>query len=875
MLLTVGAVLTVLLFTCKPFTALRPWMDELLFRRGCLRAAWLMGIFLLGFFRMGSAFEEWEKVRERLPEDGAPIGPAGLTGQVADIREKGGYQKILLKTETMAQVLVYIEKEEADRQAGEKEATGQLQAGEKEATGQLQAGEKEAAAQLRIGEQVTLWGEVSRFTEARNPGQFDLEAYYRSRRISMALFADRLERAEGTGEKGAAFSPYLDGLYRFRCRCSRVLTAICEEEDSQIFRAAILGEKEEMDEAVKDLYQRSGISHLLAISGLHLSMLGMGLYKLLREAGAGYGASALAGGAAVISYGLMTGASGSALRAAIMLTAAFLAAYLGRTYDLLSALSLAALLLAFSRPFLIGDSGFQLSFGAVLGIGLLGAELEKAMDLKKGWQKNLLVSLSVQLMTAPVVLWHYFQYPAYGICLNLLVVPLMGYVIGSGLLGIGAGFFAPALGVAAVGSGHYILQGYQKLCRLFLALPGSEVVLGRPGWGQIAAYYLLLAGMVLALRGAWAKRGLLSIPVRTGCRKLLFLAAGSLCCFLVLRPPVQKGCSVTFLDVGQGDGIVIVSEGDTFKSAGLESLETAKAGDRKAGSAEPTGAGSVEAGAVEPVGGRHTGQSVLLVDGGSTSEKRLGEDRLEPFLKSKGIRCIDGALVSHGDEDHISGLRYLLEECGQIQIRRLILPEKGRRDEAYAPLLAAAKARGTIVCYMDAGDWIQAGDTRLVCLYPEKEEVIDETDRNQQSLILRVDYEGAHMLLTGDADQQGERRMVERQTGSGRPVDVEGQADPGDRPDDRGPAAVPLSAIQVLKASHHGSRYSNSQELLEAVRPALTVISYGEGNRYGHPHEEALERICGAGSLVLKTGEQGAVMLHIQDGELRYSTYLP
>lgn len=104
--------------------------------------------------------------------------------------------------------------------------------------------------------------------------------------------------------------------------------------------------------------------------------------------------------------------------------------------------------------------------------------------------------------------------------------------------------------------------------------------------------------------------------------------------------------------------------------------------------------------------------------------------------------------------------------------------------------------------------------------------------------------------------------MVEQQSGSGQPLDAEG-------------LSVPLSAVQVLKAAHHGSRYSNSQVLLEALEPALTVISYQEENRYGHPHEEALERIRRAGSLVLKTGEQGAVMLQIQDGRLRYSTYLP
>ncbi len=863
MLLGIGAILFLVFLFLGPFTVPRRW-----------RAACLMAVFLLGFWRMGSAFQGWEAVKTGLPEDGAPIGPEGLTGQVVDIREKGEYQKILIKTESMEQVLVYLKIEETAQQAGGEAVLGPWQAGEKGTMEQRQAAKKGKRAQLRIGEQVTVWGEVSRFAEARNPGQFDLEAYYRSRRISMALFADRLERVGGSGAGEDSYSPYLDGLYRFRRRCSQILTAVCEEEDSQIFRAAILGEKEEMDQSVKDLYQRSGISHLLAISGLHLSMLGMGIYKLFRKAGVGYGAAALAGGAAVISYGLMTGASGSALRAAIMLTTAFLAAFLGRTYDLLSALSLAAFMLAFSRPFLIGDSGFQLSFGAVLGIGLLGAELENVMELKRAWQKSLLISLSVQLMTAPVVLWHYFQYPAYGICLNLLVVPLMGYVIGSGLLGIGAGFFLPALGVAAVGSGHYILWGYQKLCQLFLSLPGSEILLGRPGWGQIAAYYLLLAGMVLALRKV-EKRGdevILPLPGawiarvwqrRQSWWKVLLLSAGSLCCFLCLRPPAQKGCSVTFLDVGQGDGIVIVSEGGRFAMAGQERAgagpeqERAGAGPGQ----ERAGAGPGQEGTV-PGERNAAAQSVILVDGGSTSEKRLGEDRLEPFLKSKGIRSIDAALVSHGDEDHISGLRYLLEGCPQIQIRRLILPEKGRGDGAYDPLIAAARARGTGIWYMDAGDWIQAGTTRLVCLYPKREEAIDQSDRNQQSLILRVDHGAFHMLLTGDTDQEGERRMVEQQSGSGQPLDAEG-------------LSVPLSAVQVLKAAHHGSRYSNSQVLLEALEPALTVISYQEENRYGHPHEEALERIRRAGSLVLKTGEQGAVMLQIQDGRLRYSTYLP
>lgn len=802
--------------------------------RRILRMLLLLCVFWLGYLRMEGAFALWHKVEKSLPEDKELIR---LSGQVADIREKGDYQVLTVKTEKMGKVLVYVEEAGADGGV-----SGRLSGG---AANGLYGGVRE----IGIGQRIAAVGKVSRPKPATNPGQFDLRKYYRSQGISMMVFATKLEVPK---EGESTVSPYFNGLYRFRRKCSRILGKICEPEDEGIFRAAILGEKEGMDEGLKDLYQKSGIAHLLAISGLHLSMLGMGLYGLLRKMGLGYGCSGGLAGAAMVSYGLMTGGSGSALRAVIMLLVSFLAAYLGRSYDLLSALSLAALLLAGSRPFSIGEAGFQLSFGAVLGIGLLGDKLIRGAEVKGGWQKSLVSSLSVQLMTAPVIFWHYFRYPVYGIFLNLLVIPLMAYVILSGLLGIGLGWLFPVLGVAAVGSGHYILWWYEKLCRIFAVLPGGQAVFGRPGWGQMAVYYLILWGMIgiLGLSGDRIKKLLANI--RNGgeeCRKnrikkeesgmndddeeedtekikidlwirrgkRIFLLVCSLCCFFILRPLPQEGCHIAFLDVGQGDGIVIRWERDE------------KGKDRRKGQ-----------------GGAWT----VLVDGGSTSEKKLGENRLEPYLESCGITWIDAAIVSHGDEDHISGLRYLLEES-EIRIGQLILPELGRQDPAYDRLISAAGRRGTKVAYMKAGDCIEKGKGRFTCLYPEKGERIDPSDRNQQSLIIKMDYEDFHLLLTGDADGEGEGRTAARW----------GQAG--------------LSDIQVLKAAHHGSRFSNSKALLEAASPKLAVISYEKGNSYGHPHQETLKRLEEAGVRVLETGEKGAVFMHIEGGRLKCRTYLP
>lgn len=774
----------------------------------------LLCVFFAGYGRMAWEIREWERIEERIWEDEEVVY---LTGKVIKIREKEKNTVLTINTGEFGKILVYVEKEEWVKE------------------------EEHPAEKPRIGGTVKVKGEVSRFQKAGNPGEFDLKAYYTSLGISAAVFAWEVRCEE---EKG--YSPYLDALYRFQRFCGGVFARICTPEDEGIFRAAILGDKDKMEQEIRDLYQKNGIAHLLAISGLHLSLIGAGLHRILRRCGLGYGLSGLLAAAVIVSYGILTGASGSALRAVIMLAVSFLAAFLGRTYDLLSALSLAFLLLSGASPFSITQSGFQLSFGAVLGIGILGKALESSPKILKDshmlcgrnkkterrWMQGLKISAAVQLATAPVVLWHYFQIPVYGVVLNLFVVPLMGYVVISGLLGLLAGTFFYDAGVMAVGSGHYILQFYQRLCELTSRLPGSLLIWGRPKGFQIFLYYLFLGGMILGLNGLKRKEkewtegeGLKKIRMQRW--RIIF--TGSLLCILCMKPRPQSGLDIAVLDVGQGDGIVLQCDGGRTETMGILWKE------EREGNKE---------GAKEVLQ-----QAVILIDGGSSSEKRLGENRLEPYLKSEGISRIDFAVVSHGDADHTSGLLYLLKECPEIEIGCLILPEAGREDSGYEKLIYAAKKRGIGVGYMDAGDKIQAGSCLLTCYYPGEGMDIDFSDRNQQSLVIRVDYQDFHMLFTGDVGQEGEKMAL----------DYAGEE--------------AFSMVQVLKAAHHGSRFSNGEDFLAAVHPAWTVISYGEGNSYGHPHEETIERLEKEGSTALETGKMGAVLLHVEEGRVRCRGY--
>ncbi|MCC8061504.1 MAG: ComEC/Rec2 family competence protein [Clostridiales bacterium] len=684
----------------------------------------------------------------------------------------------------------------------------------------------------RIGQRLWVSGKCLAYEPARNPGAFDYRNYYRSRGISYRVNA---KTAIVTGDN---YSHIGDAAYELARWASGILEMIARE-DAGIFQAALLGERSGLSEEVRSLYQRNGIAHLLAISGRHLSMVSAAAYGSLRFLGFGYGAAGIFGGLLLSFYGYMSGASPSVLRALIMALLGFLAAWRGRTYDPLSALGFAAILLAWEHPYRLTQAGVQLSFAAVAGIAGVAPCLCRLFvqdgntGLRAVCAKTLCTSLALQLTTLPVVLWHFFYVPPYGILLNLVVVPLMGIVVASGAAGIALGAWKTAAGCFAVGSGRAVLALYNQLCRFCERLPGGTLVLGRPESGRIVLYYALLAVLLgLSLWKQKREKCKTSNEDPTGSREPAAYRrpAGSrvpicgICCAVLIvlmivtqLPSAPDSLRVTFLDVGQGDGICL-----------------------------------------------RVADATILVDGGSTDEKDLGEDCLEPFFMSQGITTIDAAIVSHGDNDHISGLRWLLTESRDVSVRRLILPAGGRDDEACLELAELAAASGAQVSWMSAGNSLECGELSLKCLYPasgypaENHPAVQtatsaEEDRNAQSLVIRSDYGNLHLLLTGDMGSDNEEELLSLLSDGGRKQ---------------------LSDIQVLKVAHHGSRYSSTAEWLDAVSPGWAVISSGAGNSYGHPHAETLERLAARGISILQTAERGAVSLFTDGTHIRWETML-
>ncbi len=613
------------------------------------------------------------------------------------------------------------------------------------------------------GDLLRVRGTASGFDTAKNPGEFDSRQYYRTVKVGFRVYARSvtLERANT--------NPVYAVASRLSDRLRSSLYGSAETEYAQVFAALLLGERDGLDGELSELFTACGIGHILAISGLHVSLIGMGLYKALRKCGAGYTASMAVGSAAILFYGVMTGNGTSTVRAIIMYIAAVYANAAGRTYDMLSAASLAAVIMLMGNPMLLYNCGFQLSFGAVLGIALIGERVRAVFDVRSKILSALITSLSVQAATMPVIMWNYYEIPVLSVPINMLVVPLMSVVMVSAVCGALAGCVNPAAGSFFIGPGVFVLRFYRLLCTFNTRLPWAVWTCGKPEPWQMWAYYGLLCAIVLLLE-----------KYEDGRLTLGFVPAAAV---IALR--LNQGFEADFLYVGQGDGIFIRS-----------------------------GSGAA-----------------ILVDGGSSDNSGLYEYTLEPFLMSKGVSRLDCAIVSHCDADHISGLRALLEK-GKIKVDTLYMPDIQEPDEAYLELCELAEKSGSGVEVIYCGMKLTSGSTEITCLYPRQGGT--GYDRNGNSTVLVVEDKDFSMLLTGDIGEEQEKELCG--------------------------AVSEYAPFDVLKAAHHGSKYSGSYDFILAADPDSAVISCGEGNMYGHPHEEALERLRALGVLIYRTDEQGAVV---------------
>ncbi|BBF43313.1 late competence protein comeC, DNA transport [Lachnospiraceae bacterium KM106-2] len=559
---------------------------------------------------------------------------------------------------------------------------------------------------IHIGNEIFVSGEVKSFELPSNPGQFNEFSYYKQKNIAFAIYEDSHE------VKDQAYDKVGQTLYQLRVSLRKVYEELLPEEQVGFVCAMILGEKDQMDEELKQLYCDLGIAHIFAISGLHITLLGMGLYSFLEKLKLSLRLRVAATILFLTLYGILTNFSVSTNRAVVMMVILLVSKVFGKCYDLLSAISFSALIILFQKPMEMTDSGFLLSYLSMIGIAIVAPIMERLLvhEASSKFQKvkqkvfaTILFSSSISLATLPVMLNTFYTYSPYSILLNLIIIPLMTFVVILSLIGGIAGLFCITAGRFFIGGAVALLKFYELAAKAIQKLPKSLLITGEKESYQIIFYYVLL-GIILYLILSFERKAvlLLTLPI-----------------LILFYQPQYKGLTTTFLDVGQGDGICM----------------------------------------------RLPSGHVMMVDGGSTSIEQVGKYRMIPYLKQQGIGSIDYYMVTHSDRDHISGLLEMLENpmIYPIPIKTLLLTDlkQENKDENYKMIEEKAKIAGVKIKYITKGDRLTDGEVTLTCLHPN--ENFQAEDVNNTSMVWNVRYRNYSMLLVGDLGVQGEQEIDPKQ----------------------------------------------------------------------------------------------------------------
>jgi competence protein ComEC len=490
------------------------------------------------------------------------------------------------------------------------------------------------------------------------------------------------------------------------------------------------GRRDGLSPELQDNFRKSGLAHLLAISGLHLMLVAAGLYWLLvrllarlaavRSFGDARPAAALISFLLAVGYTLLSGAGVPVVRALVMAGCGLMAVVLGRQRDWVQVLCAAALIVLVLWPQSLWTAGFQLSFSAVLGLilaapffyRLLGVEKEKN-GLKNFvvWTGRLFsVSLAAWLFTLPVLVAHFGQIALWGPVVNLVAVPLAAWLVVP--LGLTAVVLVPisesAAGAAAWLAGWPALA-LEKTAQLAASLPESAVLTPlAEGWLAL----IFSAGLALVFfDGRRIKAG----------GAVLMLLAGLVQAGLWLGPRFSSRLEVTFLDVGQGDSALV----------------------------------------------RMPGGGTLLIDGGPASPEGFDAGRLiGKFLQDKGFLRLDAVMASHPEADHIGGLVYLVEN---FRPRKLYTGQPLTGHYWGELLLEKARESGTEIIALKAGDEValDAG-AKMEVFWPTEE--APGLSANERSLVVKISFGNSRFLFLGDLEGEGERRLLESTSDLGAEV---------------------------------------------------------------------------------------------------------
>ncbi len=570
--------------------------------------------------------------------------------------------------------------------------------------------------------------------------------------------------------------------------------------EAQLARGFVLGEDEGIDERTKQDFRRSGLSHLLAVSGENVTLLALLAMPLLGALGIGLRERLVWLIGLIAVYVPLAGAGPSIQRAAVMGVAGLVATLAGRRASRLYALALALVLTLLVDPRVASDVGWQLSFAAVLGILLLATPLRESLGARLGpgaWRRalaeGLAVTVAATLATAPLIAFHFETLSTTTLVANVLAMPAVAPAMWLGMVAAAAAQ-VPGLPLEAINGLDALFLAYIAQVAAWCAAPGwAELEVHLDGAGLAISYLGLTAAIALV---PWLRR-----------RRRLALAKRRATAVAGAGRPRSRAAAVTGLVAALAATALLIAAVGAGGSGGVPG---------------PPGELRIEVldiGQGDAILLRPAGAAAVLVDGGPPG------DGLEAKLEAAGVQRLGAAVITHDQSDHAAGIEELF---GDFPIARLVYGRLGR------VALGLARAAGASPVQVAAGGEVRSGPLRLEVLWPPPALLAEPTpgaDPNQLALVILARWRDFTMLLSADAEAEAV-------------------------PLDPGP-------VDVLKVAHHGSDDAGLGVLLDRTRPRLAVISVGAGNSYGHPTPGTLATLARHGVRTLRTDRDGDVFIDV------------
>lgn len=706
------------------------------------------------------------------------------------------------------------------------------------------------------GDIVEVKGNFSKVNKATNEYCFDYREFLKQKKIDGNIMASKVNLLRKNS--------MLCKISKVKIKLNKYIDENYSDTASGFLKTLLLGETNEIEKEIKEDFTKANISHILAISGMHISIIILVIKNIMQILKFDKRLEKIFLNLLIICYIFFIDYPISAIRVAITQVILLITFFTNRKSNFYNTISITLFIILLLNPYNIESTAMQLSFGGICGIYLFYKFIKKMFFYKFCIQKktvkeiskentkenrnirkniknicqtviksnklkqividSLCLNISVQIFIFPIV-WYKFNFisitsfiPSILISLFIFPILILGY------LSFFEIFIQKFISIRIISKiNNFIILKMLNLVSILSKIPLLSIYLKKPNKIFIVSYYVVLILCIKIIQKdklaemlhIWRiKSGKVPIKqyIRVKFKKnndfkriVLIVILNIVIIFqsFVQDNFLKNGVEIYFLDVGQGDSTII---------------RTAK-------------------------------NKTIVIDGGEGEKSGFdyGKNVLFPFLINKGVRKIDFLIFSHFDSDHCGGLIYLLEN---IKVEKILIGKQFEKNENFEYIVNLANKKHIKIIELQAGNKINIEkNSSLEILWPSVAEKISENAINNNSLVCKFVYKNFSMLLTGDIESIAEEKLLGKYKNTNR-----------------------LNA-NILKIAHHGSKTSSIQEFLNEVNPKIALIGVGRKNKFGHPNQEVLERLKEKGIQIYRTDQNGEIQIIVKNN-LKIKTFL-